>query len=249
MQTVAITGATGTLGKAIAQRFVDGALSDSWKLALWSNAGAQIELECSERCSVIVANTDLLSVESEKSVVSQLGDLNHIDALVTCAGVSLVKPSLEMTADEWRHVIDVNLTGTFLSIREAVKVGATRIVTIGSIHGSTPTSYPQRAAYAASKAGVVGLTQSLAVELAPQGVAINCVAPGHLPVLMDGTGAGADLLNAAKARTPAGKLTTAQETAEVVYWLCSSAPLSMTGQVLTVSGGYELNTWPGDVLK
>jgi len=216
-KTVAITGATGTLGKACWKRF-DG----SW---------------------AVKAGSSTWDVSNELALKRWMGNISF-DALVTCAGVSLVKPSLDLTADEWRHVIDVNLTGTFLSVREAVKRGATRIVTIGSIHGSTPTSYPQRAAYTASKAGVVGLTQALAVELASQGVAVNCVAPGHLPVLMDGTGAGAELLEAARAKTPTGKLVTPQEVAEVIYWLCNDAPLGLTGQVLTIDGGFTMATFP-----
>ena len=238
-KTVAITGATGTLGRAVAQRFT----IYGWRKALAGHVRRFAEIEDG------IGNTMLapswpLDIANEQDLSEWLNGQGDIDALVTCAGVSLVKPSLEMTADEWYKVIDVNLAGTFLSIREAVKRGATRIVTIGSIHGSTPTSYPERAAYTASKAGVVGLTQALAVELAPKGIAINCVAPGHLPVLMDGTGAGQALLDAAQAKTPTGKLATPQEVAEVIYWLCNDAPLSLTGQVLTVSGGYELNTWP-----
>jgi len=220
-KTIAITGATGTLGKALVDKFCDE--------HLW-NVGE--------------AHTQNAPVTDGAALSRWFRRRGHYDALVTCAGVSLVKPSLEMTAAEWRHVIDVNLTGTFLSIREAVKHGATRIVTIGSIHGSTPTSYPERAAYTASKAGVVGLTQALAVELAPRGVAVNCVAPGHLPVLMDGTGAGRELLEAARSRTPTGKLTTPQDVAEVVYWLCNDAPLSLTGQTVVVDGGFSLATWP-----
>jgi len=238
-KTVAITGATGTLGQAVAEKF----LNHQWSTHLGSLSGNGMTCCVDDYAvefgafPVDVTNSDQVDRWLRASWQSPC-------ALVTCAGVSLVKPSLEMTAAEWRHVIDVNLTGTFLSIREAVKHGATRIVTIGSIHGSTPTSYPERAAYTASKAGVVGLTQALAVELAPRGVAVNCVAPGHLPVLMDRTGAGGELLEAARFKTPTGKLTTPQEVAEVVYWLCNDAPLSLTGQVLTVSGGYELNTWP-----
>jgi NAD(P)-dependent dehydrogenase (short-subunit alcohol dehydrogenase family) len=168
----------------------------------------------------------------------------EVDALVTCAGVSCVKSTVNLTPNEWKHVIDVNLTGTLLSIIHARLSGATRIVTIGSIHGCTPTSYPQRAAYTASKGGVKALTEALAVEFAPQGVAVNCVAPGHLPALMDGTGAGQELLDAARARTPTGKLTTPEEVAEVIFWLCDSAPLSLTGNTLVVDGGFTLNTWP-----
>jgi len=76
------------------------------------------------------------------------------------------------------------------------------------------------------------------------GIAVNCVAPGHLPVLMDGTGAGADLLEAARQRTPTGKLATPEEVADVIFWLCNDAPLSLTGNTLIVDGAFSRNTWP-----
>lgn len=217
---VAVTGATGTLGKAVCRAF--------WlsEYVQWTSYKGSSDNDV----------RDLASIQEWLP--------RYVDALVTCAGVSLVKPSTDITPDEWRNVIDVNLSGTFYAIQEAVKRGATRIVAVGSIHGCTPTSYPQRAAYTASKGGVAALTQALAVEFAPKGVAVNCVAPGHLPVLMDGTGAGNDLLEAARQRTPTGKLATPEEVAEVIFWLCDSAPLSLTGQIITIDGGFTLNTWP-----
>jgi len=224
-KTVAITGATGTLGRAVAVRFESA--EQEWKV--WG-FGSQINVRWG---NVVSAYFSEVAEEDGK-----------IDALVTCAGISDVRPLLDTEDDEWRRVIDVNLTGTFLSIREAVRHGATRIVTIGSIHGCTPSSYPNRSAYTASKGGVKALTEALAVELAPRGVACNCVAPGHLPVLMDGTGAGQALLDAAQARTPTGRLATPEEVAEVIFWLCDAAPLSLTGQTVVVDGGFVSNTYP-----
>lgn len=233
MKTVAITGVTGTLGSAVADRFAGtpwtvrgcARLSSGTYDGQWPYLVSKVDV------------TDALAVRS-------WFDGMKANALVTCAGVSDVAGIEEQDPSAWREVLNVNLTGTWLCIREAVRNGATRIVTIASIHGGTPTSYPNRAAYTASKAGVVGLTRALAVELAPQGIAVNCGAPGHLPVLMEGTAAGQQLLDAAASRTPAGRLVTPKEVADVIYWLCDSAPVTMTGQVLTVSGGYELNTWP-----
>jgi glucose 1-dehydrogenase len=167
-----------------------------------------------------------------------------IDAVVTCAGISAVESSLTLPVDDWMRVIDVNLTGTFLAAREAIKNGATRVVTVGSIHGCTPTSYPQRAAYTASKGGVKALTEALAVEFAADGVGVFCVAPGHLPVLMDGTGAGAALLDAAEKRTPTGGLSFPDEVARIIWWLVNDAPLAMTGNTIVVDGGFTLNTYP-----
>jgi len=239
MKTVAITGVTGTLGSAVARRFCVTQIFDmdasKWQGA-WSVYGCARETDAPFEYDV--------DVSLWQYVNRWFDTIGNVDALVTCAGVSEVASIEQQDSFSWRRVLDINLNGTWNCIKEAVVHGATRIVTVASIHGGTPTSYPNRAAYTASKAGVVGLTRALAVELAPQGIAVNCVSPGHLPALMPGTGAGQKLLDAASARTPAGRLVTPEEVAEVVYWLCDGAPMTMTGQVLTISGGYELNTWP-----
>lgn len=227
-KTVAITGVTGTLGRVVLQQFTRA----GWRAHGFSRQGSDLAMMAS------VDTTDFAAVDE------WMGKIGLVDAIVTCAGVSLVAHSESLSPEQWRDVIDTNLTGSFYTTQAAVQHGAKRIVFIGSIHGCTPTSYPKRAAYTASKAGIAGLTRALAVEWAPQGVAVNCVAPGHLPALMDGTGAGQALLDAAKAKTPTGKLATPDEVADVVFWLCNDAPMSLTGQIITVDGGFTLNTWP-----
>ena len=229
-KTVAITGASGTLGMAVTRQFY----RKDW----------DVHLCAANNHSNSWGDVDALDVTKEKAVKKWFREMGGCKAVVTCAGVSTVAPSLDLHAGEWRHVIDVNLTGSFLCAREAVRNGAIRVIFIGSIHGSTPTSYPERAAYTASKAGLVGLTKALAVEWADKGVAVNCVAPGHLPVLMPGTSSGHELLDAAEQATPSGRLSTAYEVASVIYWLANSAPASMTGQILVVSGGFEIDTYP-----
>jgi NAD(P)-dependent dehydrogenase (short-subunit alcohol dehydrogenase family) len=222
-KVVAITGATGTLGQAVLKKFS-------------KNGWGTIEGD---------SRNDVIDPNALYYWLKQRAPAGGIDALVTCAGVALVKPSLELTANEWEKILRVNLSGTFYAVQAAVRRGAKRVVTIGSIHGSTPTSYPQRVAYTASKAGVMGLTQALAVEFAPLGVSINCVAPGHLPHLMsDLKGAGQALLDAAAERTPAGRLVTPEEVAEVIFWLCDGAPPTLTGQILTIDGAFVANSWP-----
>lgn len=228
-KTLALTGATGTLGQAVFELFT----ARGWNVRGCNLHGSR------------TADFQAVDMMAEQPVVDWFQEhAPVVDAVVTCAGVSLVKPTLSMSLEEWFSVVAVNLDGTFLAVREAVKHGATRIVTIGSIHGCTPTSYPQRAPYTASKAAVAGLTRALAVELAFDGVAVNCVAPGHLPALMDGTGAGQALLDAVVQHTPSGELTTAEDVAQVVWWLCNDAPLNLTGQVITVDGGFTIDTFP-----
>ena len=227
-KTVAITGATGTLGKAVVKRFENGPYLPGVPIRLWKVHGCGSEVD----------------VRDLDAVYIWFKSIAPLDAVVTCAGVSLVDNSLDIIGADWQKVIQTNLDGTFYAVTEAISFGATRVVTIGSIHGCTPTSYPQRAAYTASKGGVKALTEALAVEFAPQGVAVNCIAPGHLPQLMDGTGAGADLLEAARKKTPTGKLATPEEVADVIFWLCNDAPLSLTGNTLVCDGAFSKSTWP-----
>jgi NAD(P)-dependent dehydrogenase (short-subunit alcohol dehydrogenase family) len=202
-KTIAVTGATGTLGGAIMTRFAVG----EWRV--WG---------CCK---------------------TWRDDLKDTIISVT----NYVSPAAQIEPEEWRRVMDVNANGTFFAIREALHRGVKTIITIGSIHGCTDTSYTNRSPYTASKGAVAALTE-LAVELGPQGIAVYCVAPGHLPYLMKDTVAGQALLNAAKAKTPTGKLTTPQDVAAVVWWLCNDAPLNLTGQIITVDGGFVLNTHP-----
>jgi len=233
-KVVAITGATGTLGRACVGRFCDG----EWTVRAASLRGGLV----SDMLRTIhVAPVD---VASEVSVCEWFSTIERVDALITCAGVSRVRPSIDITLAEWHEVFDVNLTGSFLCAREAIKRGCKRVIFVGSIHGCTNSSYPMRAAYTASKAAVAGLTRALAVEWGPLGVSVNCIAPGHLPQLMNGTGAGQALLDAARARTPTGRLATAEEVAKVIFWLCDGAPGSLTGATLAIDGGFIANTYP-----
>ena len=239
-RVVAITGATGTLGKAVREKFIS-------KPGDWAVYG----------CARNVPGDDgfltSVDVRHPEAVAQWLERLPRVDAIVTCAGLSKVHSSLTIEPADWWKIMDVNVGGTFFAVREAIKLGATRVVTIGSIHGCTPTSYPKRAVYTASKAAVKGLTEALAVEFAPKGVAISCIAPGHLPSLMLGTGLsgaqaklGQQLLDAAAAKTPLGRLAKPEEVAEVIYWLCDAAPVSMTGVTITIDGAFTLNTFPLD---
>ena len=230
IKRVAITGAGGTLGQVVARHF------DRAGWSVWPSA-----LNAREMGSLYVKGVD---VTSEREVKLWFEDMGQVDVLVTCAGISHVEYSESLDFSDFCHVIDVNLNGSFLCAQQAYLVGAKRIIFIGSIHGCTRTGYPQRAPYNASKGGILALTETLAIEWGPFGTAVNCVSPGHLPVLMPGTQAGSELLNAARERTPTGELATPEECTDVIYFLAAHAPLSLTGQNIAVSGGFEINTFP-----
>jgi NAD(P)-dependent dehydrogenase (short-subunit alcohol dehydrogenase family) len=174
-----------------------------------------------------------------------------IDMLIANAGAAESAPAARIDLAHWQRMIDVNLTGAFLSVKAALPditrggAQASRIVFIASTAGLKGYAYV--AAYCAAKHGLVGLARALAAELAPRGVTVNAVCPGytHTPLLeaslaniADKTGhtraeAEADL----KRLNPQGRFVTPQEVADTVLWLCTPAARSITGQTISVSGG------------
>src|SRR2546421_1869985 len=169
-------------------------------------------------------------------------ELDGIDILVNSAGRAVRKAATEISIDEWRSVIELNLTATFLCARAAMpymkKRGGGSIVNLASIMGLSGGIFPN-ASYQASKGGVVNLTRALALEWAPDNIRVNAVAPTFVrtdltvPIFSN-----PEVLKAVMAHNPLGRLPEPDEIAAAIAYLCSPAARCITGIVLPVDSGY-----------
>ncbi len=167
------------------------------------------------------------------------GTLGHIDALVNNAGIAQQKLLTDVTDEDWRRMLDVNLSGAFYVIRAVLPGMISRkhgsIVNVSSVWGQVGASCEVH--YSAAKAGLIGLTRALAKEVGPSGVTVNCVCPGVIQTDMLGGFTPGDLKALAE-ETPLGRLGTPQEVAAAILWLCQEDAAFVTGQVLGVGGGF-----------
>jgi len=177
----------------------------------------------------------------EQLLEASLRRFGKVDILINCAGKIKRMPTLTMPEEEWADIVDMNLTGTLRACqvfgRHMLKRGYGRIINIASLNSFVALN--EVAAYAASKAGVVSLTRSLAVEWSKKAVTVNAIAPGVFQTalnadLLDNTPRGEELL----ARTPMGRFGRTEELVGAAVYLASDAASFVTGQTLVVDGGF-----------
>ena len=231
-----VTGASGGIGAEIARTLHAAGAT----VALSGTREAPLEAlaaELGERAHVTPCNlSDLSAVDAlPKAAAAAMG---AVDILVNNAGITRDNLFMRMSDDEWQSVIDVNLTAAFkLSkgvMRGMMKARWGRIVNISSIVGATGN--PGQGNYVASKAGLEGLTRSLAMEVASRGVTVNAVAPGFIATDMTGA-LTEDQTKIMLDRIPLGRMGEADEIAATVSFLCSESAGYITGQTLQVNGG------------
>jgi 3-oxoacyl-[acyl-carrier protein] reductase len=168
--------------------------------------------------------------------------LGEVHILVNNAGVARDRALWRMEDDEWAEVIETNLTGTFHMIRAVAPIMRAnqygKIVNVSSVHGIR--SEFGLANYAASKAGILGLTRSAAIELGPSNINVNAVAPGYIRTTRLTAGVPPEVLDRARERSVLGRLGDPQDVASVVAFLCSERARHITGAVIPVDGGHLL---------
>lgn len=184
------------------------------------------------------------SAAVDEAVTAAAGSLGTPTILVNNAGVNRLGPSESYPDDDWELVLDVNLTGVFRCCRTVggrmLEAGHGSIVNVASIVGAS-VGMPWRAPYAASKAGVVGLTRTLAVEWADRGVRVNALLPGPVQTSMvaEAIASGAVDEQQVVDHTPAGRFGLPSDIADAVVLLCAPGARFVTGQALVVDGGYS----------
>ncbi|MBI5833464.1 MAG: 3-oxoacyl-[acyl-carrier-protein] reductase [Armatimonadetes bacterium] len=178
---------------------------------------------------------------ADACVKAAIEAFGRVDIVVNNAGITRDGLIARMSDEAWREVLDVNLTGAFNIIRAAtrplLKQKAGRIINISSVVGRMGNA--GQANYAASKAGLIGLTKATARELAPRGITVNAVAPGFIDEGMT-EGLGEDLRQALLQQIPLGRLGSADDVASAVVFLASEAAAYVTGQTLSVDGGMTM---------
>jgi len=192
---------------------------------------------------VFGAQVDVADRASVDQAYAQVrSEFGPIEIVVTSAAVTGYVPFEEITLEGWERTLAVNLTGTFHSVQAAVKemiaAGWGRIITISSVAGQTAS--PRQGPYSASKAGVIGLTKTLAVEYAARGITVNTIPPFIVdtPLLRAGQKAGSVPATEQLVQfVPAGRLATGDDIAAACAFLCSDDASYITGQVLAVNGG------------
>lgn len=168
-------------------------------------------------------------------------DHGPVNTLVNCAGIAMPGDFLETSVDDFRKVIDVNLTGTFVALQRAAKTMIANdmkgsIINMSSINAVV--SIPTIASYCASKGGVTQLTKAAAMALAPHGIRVNAVGPGSIDTAMlAGVNANPDAMKMVMSRTPMQRLGHAREIGDVVAFLASAKASYITGETIYVDGG------------
>ena len=239
-----VTGASSGLGMSFAEALADCGTN----LVIAARRYERLvqfakDLERSYAVKAVPVRTDVSQEDDVNRMVKMAVDtFGSVEILVNNAGVSSLSPSVDMTLEEWRKVIDVNLTGVFLcaraAAREMIKKKYGKIINIASIYGAVGDIF-HAAPYYASKGAVINLTRALAIEWAQHKINVNAIAPGFFPSEMtEQVFKNEDAMKHILSRTPMGRTGVPADLKAVLVYLASPASDFVTGQTIFVDGGW-----------
>ena len=232
---ILVTGATGGIGKALVQKFV----SLEGNVLATGTKTEKLDALKKEFPNINVLKFDISDHSKiEEFIENVSSQLVGLDILVNNAGINMDNLSLRMKDDEWKKVIDLNLGSTFFlckyGIKKMLKNKYGRIVNITSVVGHTGNLGQSN--YSASKAAIIGMSKSLAIEYAKKNITINCVSPGFIQSKMT-DGIVESIKAVLTSRIPMAKLGKGEDVANTVAFLSSDAASYITGQTIHVNGG------------
>ena len=236
MRSLVVTGSGRGIGEQIARR----AAGHGYRVGV-----LDFDAAAAHRVATEVGGEALIAdVRDESSVASALDRFGALDAVVNNAGIVRFGTLADLPLEDWRQVVDINLTGTFVVGRAAAarmaRTGGGAIVNITSINGLVPAAYG--GAYGSTKAALMLLTEQMAVEWAPQRIRVNAVAPGFIDAGMsEPIYADPETRRLRSAGVPLGRLGTAADIAAAVFFLLSEEASYITGHNLVVDGGVNMN--------
>jgi NAD(P)-dependent dehydrogenase (short-subunit alcohol dehydrogenase family) len=241
-KTAVVIGGTTGIGRALSLGFADAGvdvIASARREEHVKDTAAEIERRGRKTIRLTSDIRDRASLE--RLSAASLECYGKIDILINCAGKIIRAPTLTLAEEVWADILDTNLTGTLRACqifgKHMIERGYGRIINIASLNSFVALA--EVSAYAASKAGVVSLTRSLAVEWSKRGVLVNAIAPGVFRTalnseLLDGTARGKELLM----RTPMGRFGRSEEIVGAALYLASDAASFVAGQVISIDGGF-----------
>jgi 2-deoxy-D-gluconate 3-dehydrogenase len=243
-----VTGGNGGLGEAIAAGF---RAVGAEVVVTGRDAAKNRAAEAAHGAGNVLAMDVREEASVEAAVAAVVERHGRLDVLVNNAGVGGSYSVLEMTLEEWRLLVDTSLTGSFLCAKHgaAAMVAAGNggaIINLGSMY--SVFGPPRAVGYASAKAGILGLSRALAVELAPHGIRSNAILPGWIETAMTARPLGGEIGYEVHRKTPAGRFGTPGDLVGAAIYLASDASAFVTGIELPVDGGYRVSERPRGVL-
>jgi len=237
-----ITGGASGIGLAIAQKFVN---EDIVTIITGRDENKLKEAKAILGALCVPLKMDVTKLDRIPAQIAKLvSTYGRIDILVNNAGINLKKDMIEVTDEEFQRIILTNLTGVFVISREVAKAMINQkkgfILNISSM--AAQYGLPKVIAYASSKTAIEGMTRSMAVELSPLGILVNCIAPGFIKTNMSSKALDSDPERKKRVlkRTPLGRLGLPEDVANAAYFLVSEQNVYITGTVIPVDGGNSI---------